>query len=1201
MLLVFGLLVNLNTFSQSASTNVVYSGFQACGGCAVCGADYWCIGIHGSWCGDIPNCDNRTFFDPVPPGNVVTNVTLNIWTGNCAGAAINASVAGNALPTAWDGNTGCWCDDNPCGMTSSTSGNFPCGLPNYNYGGLNNLLICVGTGEWDPSVCFSRVEVVLTYVTPDVITPSITPSGPTTFCPGGSVILNAGAGYSAYSWNTGAGTQTITATTTGTYTVTVTSITGCTSGTSSINVTVATPPSPTITGSSSYCIGSNTLLSTGSYNSYNWSTGSTGQTTTATIANNPVTVTVTDGNGCTGVSAPMNLTQNTLPTPTISGNLSYCTGSNTVLSTGAYSSYLWSTGSTGQTTNASVPNNPVTVSVTDGNGCSGVSPAVNVTANSLPTPVISGSLTYCPGAGSTLLDAGSYSSYLWSTGATSQTINATDANNPITVTVTDANGCTGSSPAVNVTLAANLNPTITGTLIYCSLSSAPLDAGSYSSYLWSTGATSQTINATIADNPITVTVTDAFGCTGSSAPVNVTLAPDLNPVISGTLAYCADTNTILDAGTYQTYLWSTGESTQTIIATTGGNPYTVTVSDANGCTGVSPSVNTVENELPGPVITGTLIYCNGYNTTLDAGTYNGYLWSTGATTQNVTVTTADNPITVTVTDANGCTGVSLPATVTLAPDLTPGITGSLSYCAGQTTLLDAGTYNAYIWSTGATTQTINATSADNPVTVTVTDANGCTGTATENLTEFTLPTPVITGNLDYCTGSNTLLDAGSYSSYLWSTGATTQTISATIANNPVTVTVTDSSGCSGNTSATVNQSAPAIMVDNVTHVDCYSNNTGSVSVSASGGISPYSYLWSTGDTIPSITGLFSGTYSVTITDNISCTSTTSMVVNQPPALNAATVVSDISCNNQNDGMISAVASGGTPNYFYLWSNSSTASSITNLSEGTYSLTVTDSNGCIDSVMNLTITNPPELFVSLTSTNPSCYNGNNGTATVSATGGTPPYNYQWTGGSSDSTVTGIGSGPYSVTVTDSHLCPVLGSVTLYNPVAISVTDTVLVNQYNLATIDITTTGGQLPYTYNWSTGATTEDLTDLSNGLYVVTIIDLFLCNSIDSILINIPELPLVIPSAISPNGDRINDDFEIKNIFQYSQVSIEIYNRWGDLIFKFQGTGMEYASPANRWDGTFNGKDAPMGSYVYIINLFSEEIGPFSGVVSVIK
>ncbi|MBI5218028.1 MAG: hypothetical protein HY958_03765, partial [Bacteroidia bacterium] len=225
--------------AATATTTVNYTGFQACGGCAVCGSDYWCINTPGSYCGNTPACDTKTFFDPVPAGHVVTNATINYWTASCDGSAIYGTINGFAVPTAYDGSGGCLCSASPCALSTSTTGNYPCGMPGYVYGGTNTLQICTST-----DMCINRAVLVFTYVDPDVITPSIDALGPLTFCQGGSVVLDAGSGYSAYNWSTGATSQTITATTSGTYSVTVTSITGCTTGSSSATVTVT--PNPTM-------------------------------------------------------------------------------------------------------------------------------------------------------------------------------------------------------------------------------------------------------------------------------------------------------------------------------------------------------------------------------------------------------------------------------------------------------------------------------------------------------------------------------------------------------------------------------------------------------------------------------------------------------------------------------------------------------------------------------------------------------------------------------------------------------------------------------------------------------------------------------------------------------------------------------------------------------------------------------------------
>ncbi|MEO8148117.1 MAG: T9SS type A sorting domain-containing protein [Bacteroidia bacterium] len=200
-----------------------------------------------------------------------------------------------------------------------------------------------------------------------------------------------------------------------------------------------------------------------------------------------------------------------------------------------------------------------------------------------------------------------------------------------------------------------------------------------------------------------------------------------------------------------------------------------------------------------PTISGSFAFCAGSSSTLNAGAgYSIYNWSTGATTQTININAA-GVYTVTVTNATGCTG-SASASTTVSASPTPSISGNTSICAGSSTTLNAGAgYSAYNWSSGATTQTINVNTA-NIFTVTVTGANGCTGSTSATTTVNANPSPSITGNLIFCAGSSTTLDAGNgYSGYNWSSGATTQTIvSSTVAT--YTVNVTNAAGCSGSTS-----------------------------------------------------------------------------------------------------------------------------------------------------------------------------------------------------------------------------------------------------------------------------------------------------------------------------------------------------------------------------------------------------------------
>jgi len=137
---------------------------------------------------------------------------------------------------------------------------------------------------------------------------------------------------------------------------------------------------------------------------------------------------------------------------------------------------------------------------------------------------------------------------------------------------------------------------------------------------------------------------------------------------------------------------------------------------------------------------------------------------------------------------------------------------------------------------------------------------------------------------------------------------------------------------------------------------------------------------------------------------------------------------------------------------------------------------------------------------------------------------------------------------------------------------------------------------------WSNGATTDDITGLTAGEYIVTITDENDCSVIDTIIIEDSEIScydLEIPSAFTPNSDGVNDTWEIGDIISVDNVGIEIYNRWGQIIFSFTGTGAEYAETENQWDGKYNGVDVPFGSYVFILKINDDE--PIDGVVTVIR
>ncbi|HRI19788.1 MAG TPA: T9SS type A sorting domain-containing protein, partial [Panacibacter sp.] len=586
-------------------------------------------------------------------------------------------------------------------------------------------------------------------------TPTVSASGSLIFCQGGSVTLTSSVA-SSYLWSTGATTRSIVVNTAGNYTVTVTNSTGCKGASAVKTVTVNALPVATVSadGLTTFCQGGSVTLTASAASSYLWSNGATTQSIIANTAGN-YSVTVTNVSGCSATSAATDVIVNPLPTPSITANgpTTFCTGGSVTLSSSAASYYTWYDAANQpvwyQQDYSATNAGSYHVTVGDANGCEGSSSATTVTTNPLPEPVItaSGPITFCQGGSVTLTAPNGYSSYLWSNGATSKTITVS-ANGSYSVTVTNANGCSGISNQIFVFVNALPVPNVTanGPLSFCQGGNVKLTANNgYSSYLWSNGATTKAITVNTAGN-YTVTVTDAStGCTGTSAVKTVTVNPLPIPTISanGSLTFCQGGSVTLTASAASTYLWSTGAKTQSITVNASGN-YNVTVTNANGCSGASAITQVTVNPIPQPTInaSGPTTFCNGGNVKLTASINGTYLWSNGATTKAITVTTAGN-YTVTVT-TNGCSGTS-PVTKVIVNALpTVSVTASgpiTNLCPGVTVTLTSTVANSYLWSNGATTRSILVNAAGS-YSATVTNASGCSAISTiTKVTYQTCPAP----------------------------------------------------------------------------------------------------------------------------------------------------------------------------------------------------------------------------------------------------------------------------------------------------------------------------------------------------------------------------------------------------------------------------------------------------------------------------
>lgn len=354
--------------------------------------------------------------------------------------------------------------------------------------------------------------------------------------------------------------------------------------------------------------------------------------------------------------------------------------------------------------------------------------------------------------------------------------------------------------------------------------------------------------------------------------------------------------------------------------------------------------------------------------------------------------------------------------------------------------------------------------------------------------------------------------------YLWSPSGGTASTATGLSSGTYTVTLTDANNLTATATVTISDLTTAIVGTlNSTNISCKGVNDGSITATATGGTSPYTYLWNNSATTSSITGLAPGVYSVTITDANGCTKTESITITEPDALTVSnTTQTDVSWYGGNDGEATVTVSGGTSPYTYLWSNGATTATAQNLIAGTYTVTITDANGCTTTQI-FTITQPIPLMVqSVSKTKVKCNGGSDGTATIVAIGGNAPYTYLWSpSGGTNATATGLAAGIYSVLVTDSTGNTITESFTITEPGAIqgtvSYSKDVLCNGSNTGTATISVTGGTAPFTYTWSNGISTTNATvsNLVVGNYTVQITDANGCTSSTPVSVSIAQ-----PAAI---------------------------------------------------------------------------------------
>ena len=769
-------------------------------------------------------------------------------------------------------------------------------------------------------------------------------------------------------------------------------------------------------------------------------------------------------------------------------------------------------------------------------------------------------------------------SYAWSNGAGGATINNLGAGS-YSVSVTDGSGCTEvasvtiDNPApVNVSI--NATNASGGNANGSATASANGGTPSYS-YQWNNGATGATIG-NLAPGTYNVTATDASGCTGTAGVVitDPTAGCNGNPVelriqfdqypgdISWTLTNAAGA-TVANGGPYTSGVAGGAVFTEVFCLPAGCYDFSISDSYGDGlCTAYNGNTLgeytltdlTDNSELANACNFGggeTVNFCVGSSDPLTAtatatgadcfGTATGsvsvtatggtgnytYSWNTGAATATVNNLPAGT-YTVTVTDGNNSTTAT--ATVSQPGAITVTTGGNAPSCNGTTD--GSVTVNAtggtggktFQWSTGATTGTVNNLGAG-IYTVTVTDARGCVATATRTLTAPAAVTVAVSGTNTTNGANNGSASAaasggvGSYT-YAWSNGSNGATIS-NLAPGSYSVTATDANGCTAADTITIQGSVSTLTVSaSGNDADCNGAATGSATATAAGGTGNYSYSWNTGTTGPTLTGVGAGAYIVTVSDG-TATASASVTIGQPAALSVTASATGTSCANTADGSVSATATGGTGTIVLQWSTGTTASTLINLSAGTYSVTATDANGCT-AVTSATITSPTAISLNVTGIDASCGGTADGSAKAVATGGAGGFVYNWSNGATGAGINNLSALTYGVTVTDANGCTAAGSVTIDQggdiEVAVTTTTDVSCNGGGNGAAGVTATGGTGSFSYAWSNGATGAAVTALSAGTYVVTATDANGCTGSQTVSISEPAALSADVSATNANG-----------------------------------------------------------------------------------
>lgn len=899
-------------------------------------------------------------------------------------------------------------------------------------------------------------------------------SGNTEICPGASTQLSAN-GNGTFRWSTGSTRSPLTVTNTGWYLLTVTATNGC-KAYDSVEVVHLPLPEMSISGADTICRGSEVLLIASGANSYSWNTGVVGAILTAEPSQSTMyMVTGTSDRGCTA-TATHSVRVNALPTATISGANAVCQGNTVTFTATGGTSYLWSTGETTAAVQLGTEQ-LYTVEVTNQYGCTATA-SKYLEVNDMPTVSIIGQDYFCEG-GNTVLNATGIGavSYIWNNSSIGQTYTVSMPG-IYTVSATSSANCTATA-SVTVTQQNSPEISITGALAFCDGESTQLTARGAQQYAWRNSygaliANTSTLN--VSDGGVySVTVTDSYGCSASQqVSVEKKNLPNAT-IIASNNEVCEGTPVSLRAGVSgYSYSWNTGATSQQIEVTTSGI-YVLEVT-ANGCT-ASESVEIIVHPLPDIVFSGDTIITEGESATIYASAPQAasYHWSTGGNSNSILVTpAATTDYSVEVTSIYNCSNQK---TVRVVVVSTPIIVGEDYFCEGDSTLLQAYGGVSYLWNDGVATAS-RYVSAAGTYSVTVTNSEGYTSSASKQIVQHNHVQLQINGENGFCAGDSVVLTATGADNLYWSNGK--QGNQQVVYEAGIyTVNSSDVSVCALQAEKqVVLYNAPELEITGQT--DICQNDPVTLTAVANESVT---YSWNTGASGNTLTQYpqESTSYQVVATNNHQCTATASVDVHVTPIFETTVMAS--CCSND------------LP-YIYRGQEY--------MQSGIYDLHIQASEGC-DSIIhfNFTVNESPYATISgILSICPGT--GANTSTQLSANGNG---NIRWSTGATNSPIIVNTTGWYMLTVTATNGCKAYDSVEVsYLPLP-EVVVTGASSVCRGTDVELVASGAN---TYSWSTGHNGSVLTatPMNTATYVVTGTSAFGCSSTTTHTVTVNALPV---------------------------------------------------------------------------------------------